>query len=257
MRVLNLQCRWWEDWRYVECISQHLICKAEWWRSQKKWEGKTTTNAQTVFTEILVWARQIHPFARGNHITGNATFYCFRQCYRGNLSTINRFSAIFPVCWPEPGFSLMLNINILALLLFSSCINELSTGSGKRYLLLCFRCDNVKKPHARCFPKGHLCPDEHPYRKHNCILLKKSCWCHRILCGSIEWFTAPVMPSFSFCAVLMAIHENLELGGVSLCGIGLKWARSLIFPFDILERIYSRRSCLTFSILHVKRNLPA
>lgn len=29
-----------------------------------------------------------------------------------------------------------------------------------------------KTPHAGCFPKGHLCPDEHPYRKRNCILLK-------------------------------------------------------------------------------------
>lgn len=142
MHVLELQCHFWEDYRYVECISQYLFCKGEWWRSQKKWEGKTTTSAQIVFTEILV-NPSLH--SDGNHITGNTVFYCFWQHYRENFSMINRFSAIFPVCWPEPGFSLMLNVNILTLLLFSSCINKLSTGSGKRYLLLCFCCDNVKK----------------------------------------------------------------------------------------------------------------
>lgn len=77
------------------------------------------------------------------------------------------------------------------------------------------------------------------------------------MCGSIEWFTAPLILSFSFHTVLMEMCENLELHSISLCGIGLKWARSLIFPFDILGWIYSGRSCLTFPILHVKHNLPA
>lgn len=107
----------------------------------------------------------------GNHFTGNRMFYCFWQHYRDNHSMMNTFSAIFLVRWLERSFSFMLNINILALLLFLSCINKLSTGHGKRYLLLHFCCD-VKKTHARCFPKSHLCPDEHPDRKHSCILLK-------------------------------------------------------------------------------------
>lgn len=55
----------------------------------------------------------------------------------------------------------------------------------------------------------------------------------------------------------MEICEKQELHGISLCGISLKWARSHTFPFHILEWICSRRSCLTFSILHVKYNLPA
>lgn len=65
------------------------------------------------------------------------------------------------------------------------------------------------------------------------------------------------MSSFSFHTVLMEICEKQELHGISLCGISLKWARSHTFPFHILEWICSRRSCLTFSILHVKYNLPA
>lgn len=64
------------------------------------------------------------------------------------------------------------------------------------------------------------------------------------------------MSSFSFHTVLMEMCEKQERHSISLCGISLKWARSHTFPFHILEWICSRRSCLTFSTLHVKYNLP-
>lgn len=100
--------------------------------------------------------------------------HSFWQPYRGNFPVTNRLSAIFPVCWPEPGFSLMSNMNNLLLLLFSSCINKLlqAVERGACYSITVVTMSNKIACHVRCFPKGHLCPDKHPYRKCNEILLK-------------------------------------------------------------------------------------
>lgn len=130
MHVLELQCHFWEDCGYTEGISQHDL-EGKMVKKPEKERSKTARNARSVFAEIVAWPTYLHPFTL-MAITPQVT-RCFPAL--GSSGEIISpwqidFHQFFPVCWPEPEFSLMLNINIQTLLHFSPCINKASTGRG-------------------------------------------------------------------------------------------------------------------------------
>lgn len=180
----------------------------------------------------MAWPRYLHPFTP-MEIASQVT-----QCFPALGSTAEitspwqtDFQQFFSVCWPEPEFSLMLNINIGALLLFSPSIDKVSTGRRERYSLLRFCCDNVKQKPCLVLSRGPSLS----YRKHNCTLLKY----HP---GATEpyvdvLFTAPVIESFGFPAVLTAVWKTRDYTVFLLCC----WSQMSLVPH--------------FSICHIRMNI--
>lgn len=168
MHVLELQCHFWEDCGYTEGISQHDL-QGKMVKKPEKERSKTTTNAPSVFCRNNGMAK-VPPSFHSDAITSQVPRYFPALGSTAEITSPwqTEFQQFFPVCWPEPEFSLMLNINIQTLLLFSPCINEVSTGRGERYSLLPFCCDNVKQKPCSVLSRGPSLS----YRKHNCTLLK-------------------------------------------------------------------------------------
>lgn len=156
MHLLEFQCHFWEDSGYIEGISQHDLQEEEARKREKQNHHKCN-----VFAEIEAWPRYLHPFTL-MAITSQVT-RCFPAL--GTTAEITSpwqidFHQFFFLCQfrLEPEFSLMLNINIWTLLLFSPCINKMSTGRGERGTRCCLSVVTTSnKSRARCFPEGHLC----------------------------------------------------------------------------------------------------